>query len=1235
MNVDQNQAKSIYLNASEIAAGAERAAYVDAECKGNEALRREVEELLKHHGPAKAFLEPAVPAPAGTLEQPASTIAGSIIGPYKLLQQIGEGGMGVVWMAEQTQPVQRKVALKVIKPGMDSRQVIARFEAERQALAMMDHVNIARVLDAGTTDNGRPYFVMELVHGVPITKYCDDNHLTPRERLELFVPVCQAIQHAHQKGIIHRDIKPSNVMVTLYDGKPVPKVIDFGVAKATEQKLTERTLFTQYGAMVGTLEYMSPEQAEMSALGVDTRSDIYSLGVLLYELLTGSTPLTNKRMKEAAYAEILRMIKEEEPPKPSTRLSDSGEALASISANRHMEPAKLTKLVRGELDWIVMKTLEKDRNQRYETANGLAMDVLCYLNDEQVQACPPSAWYRLRKFVRRNKAAVGVSGVIAASLALTVGALLLANDALAAKQAETQRAKEQIADALSELTKALAEKTTALAEKSTALLDLKNAHESLELKGYYQGVTLSELCWLNADVSRAEKELGNCPLHLRGWEWHYLKRLCRTEMRVYRQGNPLYQIHASPDGQRLAASGYIPKGGRRSSEIKIWDLHAGRLLFHHVGTQPDALGVEASADCLWVASVHENGTVDVWDTASGKKAWTVRGTRRNPGEFLAQTLFSPDGEHLATRTDANEIQLWNLKTEKLLRTLPGPGSEMTGWAFSQDGRRLVSAGYQKTGKIREATGAASHIWEVFSGNKLFTLAGAEFQPHFSPDGRLLAALGQETVKVWDLTQAEGQLVNTLQLKDSRVFGLGFSPDGQWIVTQSSPPSKHLSGEAELTVWSVKSGQALYTRRAGLGNHLRNPHFSADGQRLAANEGALVRIWQTATGQEIRTLRGHHEGINSVAFLADGRLASAGDQEIRIWDTANPQEARVVRQTAVYSVVFSPDGRLGASLSISEIKVWEAATGKVIKSWKFLAGGKIHFSGDGMRIAAVEFMKSASPKMRIKVWEATTGTELFTLQGATFDRHLAFSPDGNWIATAGGETGKPSGVLIWDALTGNQEKVLLGLDSEIKGVSFSPDSKFIAATTLRGLKAWELATGNEVFAKQLPTGRGEKSVARLLFSPDGRRLAWAGSDTKGFDLKLWDVAKGEELLARKIGSLGSVAFSPNSSLITATSPGIRPKTVHLWDVVSGKEVARLVSEQSQGQRLTFNPKGDRIAITTADGRVTLWDAATHQQLFALRGHTDVITDLKFSPDGHRIATASQDWTVRIWDATPLK
>src|SRR5687767_1160973 len=310
--------RSIFIAALERQSTPERAAFLDEACGLDAALRRRIEELLRSHVEAGTYLEtPAIEALApGTYAPPLGEGPGSRIGPYKLLQKLGEGGMGVVYMAEQERPVRRRVALKIIKPGMDSALVIARFEAERQALAMMDHANIARVLDAGATDAGRPYFVMELVHGVPITKYCDENHLTLRERLELFVPVCQAIQHAHQKGIIHRDIKPSNVMITLYDGKPVPKVIDFGVAKATEQKLTERTLFTQYGAMVGTFEYMSPEQAEMSALGVDTRSDIYSLGVLLYELLTGSTPLTNKRMKEAAYAEILRMIKEEEPPNP-------------------------------------------------------------------------------------------------------------------------------------------------------------------------------------------------------------------------------------------------------------------------------------------------------------------------------------------------------------------------------------------------------------------------------------------------------------------------------------------------------------------------------------------------------------------------------------------------------------------------------------------------------------------------------------------------------------------------------------------------------------------------------------------------------------------------------------------------------------------------------------------------------------------------------------------------------
>jgi serine/threonine protein kinase len=464
---------------------ATRATILDRECSGDGELRQRVEAMLKAHdqfhsflheprgdlgrpttpgtGPEAEGLEYTVAAPPagftddltaltraatvadGTVVPPraaAATAEGpdTCIGPYKLLRRIGQGGMGVVYVAEQEQPVRRRVALKIIKPGMDSEQVIGRFQAERQALAMMDHPSIARVYDAGTTDSGRPYFVMELVLGIPITEYCDQVRLTPRERLELFIEVCQAIQHAHQKGIIHRDIKPSNVLVTLYDGQPVPKVIDFGVAKATDQRLTEQPMLTQYGTIVGTLEYMSPEQAEFSALGVDTRSDVYALGVLLYELLTGSTPLERDRLTGAGYAEILEWIREKEPPRPSIRLSSSGELLEILSGQRSTEPARLTKLLRGELDWIVMKALEKDRTRRYETASSFARDVRHFLDGDPVEACPPSASYRLWKLARKHRAALATVSAFAALL--VVGTAVSTWQAIAATRAEVRATRE-------------------------------------------------------------------------------------------------------------------------------------------------------------------------------------------------------------------------------------------------------------------------------------------------------------------------------------------------------------------------------------------------------------------------------------------------------------------------------------------------------------------------------------------------------------------------------------------------------------------------------------------------------------------------------------------------------------------------------------------------------------------------------------------------------------------------
>ena len=414
-----DRVKEIFQEAAALSAG-EREPHLDRACAGNDRLRAEVEALLESHDELRAV----APETVTKGDDAPTESTGTVIGRYKLLQQIGEGGFGAVYMAEQEEPVRRRVALKIIKLGMDTKQVIARFEAERQALALMDHPNIAKVLDAGATEVGRPYFVMELVRGIPITEYCDQNKLATKERLELFMTVCGAIQHAHQKGIIHRDIKPSNVMVTLHDGIPVPMIIDFGIAKATNQRLTERTLFTEYNQFIGTPAYMSPEQAEMSGLDVDTRSDIYSLGVLLYELLTGTTPLDSQQLRQVAYSELQRMIREEEPHKPSERISTLGQSATAAAEHQRTDLPGLAKALRGDLDWVVMKALEKDRTRRYETANAMRNDLRRFLANEPVSASPPSRVYRLRKFVQRNRTGVIVGATV--TFALVAGFLLAA-----------------------------------------------------------------------------------------------------------------------------------------------------------------------------------------------------------------------------------------------------------------------------------------------------------------------------------------------------------------------------------------------------------------------------------------------------------------------------------------------------------------------------------------------------------------------------------------------------------------------------------------------------------------------------------------------------------------------------------------------------------------------------------------------------------------------------------------
>ncbi len=898
-----------------------------AELAGDdEEVRGKVAALLAAHRKADSFLErPAAPL-AGTVDEPPAAAVppargaapeetpGTVLaGRYKLVEAIGEGGMGTVWMAQQTAPVKRLVAVKLIKAGMDSKQVLARFAAERQALALMDHPNIARVFDAGTTESGRPYFVMELVKGVPLTAYCDQQRLTPRQRLELFVPVCQAIQHAHQKGVIHRDIKPSNVLVALYDGKPVPKVIDFGIAKATGPQLTDHTLVTGFGAMVGTLEYMSPEQAERNQLDIDTRSDVYALGVLLYELLTGTTPLHRKRLKQAAVLELLRIIREEEPQRPSTRLSESKESLPSISAQRQMEPAKLTRLVRGELDWIVMKALDKDRNRRYETANGFALEVQRYLSDEPVLACPPSVGYRFRKFARRNKGSLAVAAglclAVTVALVASVVAFFLVSDSRDQEREQRLKAVE------------LAEQKNLLAIKEEGARKESDQRRILAEKLAEANKMLAkEEANARADADKRRREAEAA-------EKQRAKQLLRAE-------SLLNIVHVTQANDYLQKFDLV--GCRLALDETRWDLRGpeygylvkqldkkARTLFGHTGAV-NCLALAADGKRLFSGGGSKDGTIKVWDVETGKETLTMLG--HTDGVF--SLALSADGKHLFSGGGDKTIKVWDLESGKETLTLNGHTGSVLSLALAANGKRLFSGGGDRTIKV----------WDLESGKETLTLRGHPgpvFILALAADGKRLFSSGYDsssTVKVWDLEA--GKEILTLRGHRGTVRSLALSADGKRLFTGSAS----VQTPGEIKVWDLEAGKETLTLR-GHTEWVTCLALSADSKRLFSGGGlqdGTIKVWDLETGKETLTMLGHTDGVFSLAVSADGKrlFSGGGDKTIKVWDLEAGKEARTLRghTGTVRSLALAADGKrlfsYGVGFQHDTIQVWDLEAGKV-------------------------------------------------------------------------------------------------------------------------------------------------------------------------------------------------------------------------------------------------------------------------------------------------------------------
>jgi WD40 repeat protein len=1070
-----------------------RAKFLDEVCASDAELRAELEALLAvGDGLSAEFLE-APPVGKTSADGDGFDAVGLAAGQlfaqrFQLTRRLGEGGMGQVWLAEQTAPVRRPVALKLIKAGMYDETVVQRFQAERQSLAIMDHPAIAKVFDAGITPQGQPYFVMEYVPGLTITEYCDQKKLKIRERLELFIHACEGVQHAHQKAVIHRDLKPANILVIEVDGKPVPRIIDFGLAKATSPHLTDQTLHTRFGLFLGTPGYMSPEQVDPNIRDVDTRSDVYSLGVILYVLLTGMQPFEMKGRQRPSLEEWLRQLREEEPRRPSSKVSADPETSAESAAARGTEQKQLVSLLRGDLDWIALKALERDRERRYGTPAELAADLRRYLNDEPVAARPASLAYQLGKLIRRHRIAAVVAAMMTALAVAASGAGLIA----VRKEREARFQAAQALQAQSRLLVQAAAQRFRDSDQGGAqgiILEVLTNPAFTELRtpaaiGVFQDIRAADLQLAvlsghgDAVVSAAYSPDGA----------RIVTASLDRSARVWdaRTGAQLEVL--TGHGDRVGCAAYSPDGthivtASNDKTARIWNARTGAQLTVLSGHEEELNSAAYSPDGMRIVTAAADKTVRIWDVATGAQLAMLTGH----ADIVDSAAYSPDGTRIVTASEDKTARIWDARTGRQLLVLTGHGNRVNSAAYSPDGTRIVTASFDDTARI----------WDARTGAQLAVLSGGGgvYSAAYSHDGaRIVTASFDHTARIWDARS--GAQLAVLSGHAGYLISAAYSPDDTRIVTASF--------DATARVWNARVGAQL-AALTGHGAYVNAAAYSPDGTRIVtASADRTARIWDALTGSQLAVLTGHGQVVYTAAYSPDGTriVTSAADNTARIWEArTGAQVAVLTAHGVVYSAAYSPDStRIVIALEDNTAQVWDARTVARLATLSG-HGGYVYsalYSPDGARIVTASRDKTA------RIWDARTGVQVAVLTGhGDSVIYAAYSPDGTRIVTAS----RDKTARIWDARTGAQLSVLAGHRDFVEFAVYSPDgTRIVTASGDKTARIWDARTG-----RPLAVLAGHSDwVVGAAYSPDGTRIVTASNDTTA---RIWDARAQADLAAQ--------------------------------------------------------------------------------------------------------------------------